>query len=274
MRYVVFSLESFASLEELSLNKCPPSTICDLYDFRKKLRKMEIVSSGIPQLSKLLAPIRSKYLRSLQPMILNDSISEIKDVYTWEKLTTLKLVNCGITRLDSSLHYLPALIHLDVSYNEISHIIHLQDCTQLRILNISHNRISVLSNLIWVIPRIERLNISHNMIESLDGLDKLCHLKKIDMTSNKINDFHEMQFLSELKFLTHIYLSGNPISLKPNYRLHVVSQFLNDCSLDGRELPCVDGKILSPKESYTLRFGSSRIFLLLLLGRLYSSHLR
>lgn len=257
---IVFSLEAFASLEELSLNKCPPSTILDLFDFRKKLKKMEIVSSGIPQLSRLLAPIKSKYLRPLQPMILNESISQINSAFTWEKLTTLRLINCGLTRLDSSLHFLPALVHLDVSYNEISHIIHLQDCNQLRILNISHNRISVLSNLIWVIPGIERFNISHNSIESLDGLDKLYQLQRVDLSNNKINDFHEMQFLSELKFLTHIYLSGNSISLKPNYRLHVISQFLNECSLDGRELPYVDGKALTPKESYTLR--STRYVLL------------
>jgi Leucine-rich repeat (LRR) protein len=186
-------------------------------------------------------------------MALNDRVSQIKSIYLWERLTTLRLTNCGLTRLDSSLHYLPALVHLDLSYNDISHIIHLQDCHQLRVLNISHNRISVLSNLIWVIPHIERLSLSHNLIESLDGLSSLHQLQRVDLSANKISDFHEIQPLSTLKALTHLYLVGNIISAKPNYRLHVISQFLNDCSLDGRDLPCIDGKVLSPKESYTLR---------------------
>jgi Leucine-rich repeat (LRR) protein len=246
-------LEAFASLEELTLNKCPPSTISDLYSFRKKLTKLEVICSGIPVLSRLLAPIKSKYLKSFQPMILNDLPSQMKPLHAWDQLTTLRLVNCGLTRLDASLHYLPALTHLDISYNDLSHIIHLQDCHRLRVLNISHNRISVLSNLIWVIPGIERLNLSHNFIESLDGLGQLFQLQRVDLSVNKINDFHEMLALSELKMLTHLYLLGNAISSKPNYRLHVISHFLNDCSLDGRELPSIDGKMLTPKESYTLR---------------------
>jgi Leucine-rich repeat (LRR) protein len=267
----VFSLEAFASLKELILNKCPPSTISDLYSFRKKLTKLEIICSGVPELSKLLAPIKSKYLKTFQPMILNDLPSPMKPLYAWDHLTTLRLINCGITRLDASLHYLPALTHLDVSYNDLSHIIHLQDCHQLRVLNISHNRISVLSNLIWVIPGIERLNLSHNQVESLDGLGQLLQLERIDLSANKINDFHEMQSLSQLKLLTHLYLLGNAIASKPNYRLHVISQFLNDCSLDGRELPFIDGKMLSPKESYTLRWVLPPSFLILLLPPFLSS---
>lgn len=253
LNILVFSLESFKSLEELSLNKCPPSTIIDFYDLRNNLRKLEIISAGIPELSKLFAPIKRKYLHSLQPMILSGEISKIKPIHLWNKLTTLRMTNCGITRMDSSLHMLPALTYLDISYNNIPYIIHLHDCIELKILNISYNRISVLSNLIWIIPNIQRLNLSHNQIESLDGLDKLQLLQKLDISYNKISDFQEVQILSGLQFLTHIYLVGNPISLKPNYRLHVTSQFLNDCALNGRDLPSIDGKILSPKESYTLK---------------------
>jgi Leucine-rich repeat (LRR) protein len=186
-------------------------------------------------------------------MILSGKVSTIKPTYIWNKLTHLRLTNCGLTRLDPSLHFLSALVSLDVSYNEISHIVHLHDCGSLRVFNISHNRISVLSNLIWVIPNIQRLNLSYNQIESLDGLDKLHQLQKLDVSHNRLSDFHEIQSLSRLRFLNNIYLLGNILASKPNYRLHVTSQFLNDCSLEGRELPYIDGKGLSEKESYTLK---------------------
>ena len=249
----MFSLEAFQSLEELSLNKCPPSTIIDLSNYKTSLKKLEIISSGITELSKIFAPIKQKYLNLLQPMILSGKQIKIKSIYLWNKLKVLKLINCGINRLDSSLHMLQSLTYLDISYNNISSIVHLHDCIELKVLNISYNRVKVLSNLIWVIPNIKRLNLSHNQIESLDGLNKLQYLQQLDISYNKISDFQEIQSLSELKYLSHLYLIGNPISVKSNYRLHVTSQFLYNCSINGKDLPNIDGKVLSSKESYTLK---------------------
>lgn len=250
-------MEPFPSLESLTLNRCPPSTVLDLYLFRNRLKKLEIINSGIPELSKILAPIKQRYLQ-FPPLCLLGNHKEPSPSYVWSKLVVLNLCNCGLTRLDSSLHLLPNLLQLDVSHNDIKHIIHLYHSVSLSTLNFSHNRVSVLSNLGLVIPNIKRLNLSHNMIESLDGIDKLYLLERIDLSYNRLNDFGEFSCLVKLAKLTHIYVSGNPIASRSNYRLHVLTQFLHESSLNGRNLPILDDICLSPEEISTLR---SSIFL-------------
>lgn len=148
---------------------------------------------------------------------------------------------------------LPNLKLLDVSHNDIQYIIHLYHCISLQTLNISYNRIRVLSNISLVIPTIRKLNLSHNQIESLDGLDKLYSLEKIDISYNKIVDFNEFNIFTKLDKLTHIYAMGNPISSKNNYRLHILTYFLLELSLTGKELPIIDGLDLSAEEFSTLR---------------------
>jgi hypothetical protein len=215
------------------------------------------MNAGISELSKVLAPIKSKHLK-FPPLLLLGHQREPLLEHIWSKLAVLNLCNCGLTRLDSSLHMVPNLIQLDVSHNDLRHIIHLYQCLSLATLNIAHNRISVLSNLNLVIPNIRRLNLSHNSIESLDGLDKLYSLEKIDLSHNKLNDFSELSALVKLQNFTHLYASGNPISFTSNYRLHILTQFLHESSLNGRVLPVLDGLVISSEELSTLQ---SSIFL-------------
>jgi Leucine-rich repeat (LRR) protein len=242
------------SLRHLTLNGVPPSTVLDLYVARHFLYQLEITNAGIPSLFHVLAPIKRKYICRLPPMILSGQSPVIKSKYLWTELKILKMTNCGIAKLDGSLQMTNRLEQLDISNNDISQIIYLQNCLNLRVLNASNNRLNVLSNLCWVIGSIQRLNLSYNAIESLDGIEKLAQLERIDLSYNKITDLSEVQSLSTLKHLTHVYLSGNTICLHPNYRLHVFSQLLQDCAVDGRPLPLLDGRALSPTESHTIRY--------------------
>jgi hypothetical protein len=253
-----FFLEPFTSLESLTLNRCPPSTILDLYSFRHQIIKLEILDAGIPKLSELLAPIKSKYLRYPPLLLLGESRQELRPSprQLWSKLSILHLCNCGLTRLDSSLHLTPHLIQLDVSHNDLQHIIHLYHSSSLTSLNLSYNRLRVLSNSSLVIPHIRRLNLSHNLIESLDGLDKLSSLERLDLSHNKINDLTEFTVLIKLKHLTHLYATGNPIANKSNYRLHLLTLFLHEASLNGRFLPTLDGVTTLSSEEMTTLYSS------------------
>jgi hypothetical protein len=229
-----------------------------LYSFRHQIIKLEVLDAGLPKLSKLLAPIKPKYLRYPPLLLLGGSQRQPSPRHLWSKLSILHLCNCGLTRLDSSLHLTPHLIELDVSHNDLQHIIHLYHSLALTTLNISYNRLRVLSNISLVIPHIRRLNLSHNSIESLDGLDKLYSLERIDLSYNKINDFSEVAVLVRLQCLSHIYLTGNPIGNKNNSRLHIFTQFLHEASLNGRLLPILDDVPLTREEMATLQ---SSIFL-------------
>jgi Leucine-rich repeat (LRR) protein len=296
---IVFSLGPFTSLNELILNRVPPSTVEDIYSFRQRIHRLEVINSGIPELRKFLAPIKRKYWAHFKPMHIGISPSlhhvfpEYKDdsehpsrsqsidkngalVTTgddeadaylkncWLELTHLRLCNCGIARLDPSLHFLPHLKMLDLSHNDLSHVIHLHDCPNLTMLNLAHNRIRVLSNLSLVVGGIQRLNLSHNEISMLDGIENLRHLTKLDLSHNLIDDIGEVDHLVGLEELQELFLSGNPLAAsrhtagvstaqEQHYRCEVFGCFMHDCSIQQRPLPLLDGTEMSVDEELKIK---------------------
>ena len=150
----IFSISIFSNLEELILDGVPPSTVVDIYNLRAQLERLEVKNSGIPELSIFLCPRLPKHLK-LSPMVFpNQNLIEIPDDYKWSKLKFLSMTNCGLVMLDRSMHILPMLEVLDVSQNDISHIVHLQDCFSLSTINLSRNRVRVLSNIGRVLGNI------------------------------------------------------------------------------------------------------------------------
>ena len=284
----MFSVQPFPSLNELILNRVPPSMVQDIYHLRQHLYRLEIVNSGIPELIKVLVPIKFKYWRGFKPMRFGtgndimtlsprsnasgaDNISQVRscdnayESHCWTQLTHLRLCNCGIARLDPSFHFLPHLKQLDLSHNDISGVIHLQDCTGLVLLNLSHNRIQVLSNLQHVIPNIQKLNLSHNSIAMLDGISQLHKLTKLDLSYNMLDDIHEVEQLVVLEDLEELFLSGNPISNASvsttaqssqqikKYRCEIFGLFLHECALAQRPPPLLDGLEISSQEEFSIK---------------------
>lgn len=168
-----FTVKDFVGIKQLHLYMCPPSTIDDLASIRIQLEVFQVINSGITNLGDILAPdVDRRVLKKFKPMILSRESVTIPTHLLWTKLRKLKMTNCGIAKLDGSLHFLSNVEQLDMSHNSISHVIHLQDCVQLSSLNMSFNRIVVLSNVSRVLGNIRYLNLSHNCIRSLDGIDK------------------------------------------------------------------------------------------------------
>jgi len=295
----VFSLDPFTSLNELILDRVPPSTVEDIYSFRKRICRLEVINAGIPELRKLLAPIKRKYWAHFKPMHIGVSPSlyhifpeyrndpqhplcspsmdkngalkstgdEDTDAYLrncWLELTHLRLCNCGIARLDPSLHFLPHLKMLDLSYNDLSHVIHLHDCPDLAMLNLAHNRIRVLSNISLVVGGIQRLNLSYNEISMLDGIENLKHLTKLDLSHNLLDDVREVEHLVGLECLQELFLAGNPLAAsrhtaagtalqEQHYRCEVFGCFMHDCSLQQRPLPLLDGMEITVQEELKIK---------------------
>lgn len=250
-----FNAEIFEKTGEFSVDMCPPSTIRGLFAIRKQLTVLSIVNSGITDLVKVLSPVEKKYLVKLNPLILPGSRVNIPDNYLWSNLVTLKLSNCGIAKIDQSLHFFPNIKYLDLSRNSIQHIIHLQDCISLKYINLSHNRIRVLSNLERVLGSVTRLNVSHNEIESLDGIDKIYSLERINASHNLLDDFAEVQHVCRLPCLESLVLSDNPIADHVEYRLKVFMEFIQDggVMMGNRSFPALDGRTLAPAENKKLR---------------------
>jgi Leucine-rich repeat (LRR) protein len=167
----------FHSLRELYINQCPPSTVDGLYSLRFQLERLEIINSGIFRLCSFIGPPKWEKSFQLDPILLPGDAIEIPNSMQWKQLTCLRLSNCGLDQMDKGMHLFPIVEQLDISFNDIAHVVHLQDCRDLRIANMSFNRIRVLSNLSRVIKNIRKLNLSNNSIESLDGVSALEHLE-------------------------------------------------------------------------------------------------
>ena len=150
----------------------------------------------------------------------------IPDSLVWSQLKVLKMSNCGLSRLDASFHLFPNLTNLDLSNNQISHIAHLHDCFSLRYLNLSRNKISVLSNLDRLLGNIISLNLSMNKIESLDGIDRIITLQNLNISNNQIQDMEEMDYLVKLPILETLDLFDNPIGALEQYRMAVYMSFV------------------------------------------------
>jgi Leucine rich repeat len=257
-----FALSCCPNLAELRLDMCPPSTVEDLFFLHKQLKVLEITNSGICDLSKLLIPLISqKQLITYRPMILPDTSTaqnaqmDLDQKYAWHQLTTLTLSNCGLARLDATFHFFPSVVRLDVSHNDFNHIMHLQDCYNLQYLNLSHNRIRCLSNSERVLGNILSLNLSNNAIQCLDGIDKIYSLQFLDVSSNIIDDFSEVQYLNKLPNLEGVRMEDNPIASHPTFRLLFYQHFIFDGSAmnSDRQLPALDGQMMSYREQHVLR---------------------
>jgi Leucine-rich repeat (LRR) protein len=250
------SVKEFAGLLELNIHQCPLSTIPDLIALRQGIIHLSVTNSGIVDISEVLTPDVPKKIKSkLSPIILPGSNCQIPIRYSWLNLTRLTLSNCGIVRMDVAFHFFPALTHLDLSKNDIMHIAHLHNCINLESLNLSYNRIRVLSNLERVIGRVKRINLSHNDIESLDGVDKVYGLEKINVSFNFIDDMNEIQHLCRLPCLESVLLHDNPIADLANYRLRFYHELIvHGTVMNGnRPFPSLDRQEIMKSERKKLR---------------------
>lgn len=274
-----FAVNHFTNLEYLHLDGCPAAAIVGSFHIHlSRLIKLTMTKSDGLDLSRLLLPwkgeIENESIPHFPPMTSCCDYDNMADMRScWVSLTTLRLVECGLTLMDKSLHFLPAVTEIDFSHNNVTQIIHLQDCSKLSSLDLSHNKVRVLSNLSRVLGNISSLLLSNNQVQSLDGIDKLYALQTLDVSNNLIDDFLELHYLTRLPCLEFLHLMGNPISLpkvsKNGKAPRVVIKALvvmfyrrlafKNLLLDGvivgagRTLPILDGKPISNAQRQSFR---------------------
>ena len=273
-----FSVSHFSDLEYLQLDKCPlHSIIGSFYQYREKLKILDISNSEGLILSRIFLPWRYD-MKLFDPINFPPMTPRFDKRHTpdqklcWLSLSKLRITMCGLTALDVSLHFLPSVTSVDFSHNNLSEIIHFQDCCKLTDLDLSYNRIQVLCNLSRVLGNISYLNLAHNQIRSLNGIEKLNTLKSLNVSDNLIDNFEEIKYLSKLPCLESLHLLNNPISQPPTkeglgqsdilvesiavvvYRVLVFRQLLPNgvISGTGKALPMLDDKPMSTaqKESF------------------------
>ncbi|EDQ88495.1 uncharacterized protein MONBRDRAFT_32799, partial [Monosiga brevicollis MX1] len=125
-------------------------------------------------------------------------------------LTTLELVNCGLTHVPTLLNYAPGLSVLNMSSNSILQLPpSLNDLVNLTVLLAAHNQITDLDNL--NLPHLQTLDLGYNQLNAdLGDTVHLPELQGLDLRGNLLSSVPP--FVATLTRLTELILSNNNIS--------------------------------------------------------------
>ncbi|XP_071983606.1 nischarin isoform X2 [Engystomops pustulosus] len=166
----------------------------------------------------------------------------------WSSLTTVDMSHNHISSIDDSVKLTPQVEFLALSHNHICSIENLQHLYNLVHLDLSYNKLSTLEGVHSKIGNIKTLNLSGNLLETLKGLNKLYSLVNLDLGNNKISQVDEIKNIGSLPCLETVNLTDNPVTIVPDYRTKVLTQFgdraaevcLDNTSTTEKELDTVE----------------------------------
>ena len=159
------------------------------------------------------------------------------------RCTEIDLQKNTLTTLPLSFFQAPLLKHLNVSFNNLSNLpVKRQDeysaelskwgwiCANLEILDIDHNAIHTLPEVIWAIPKLKWLNASHNCLINISS-SKNCSplLHSINVSHNQLTEVPLILCFSEEVNLSFNYLVSLPVDLwqsKTIKKLNVSNNFI------------------------------------------------
>lgn len=143
---------------------------------------------------------------TVKKMIIIDS--DIKNVKKLENMNieNLSIINTRNVDIDEILIF-KKLVELTYKSNIIEFIPNFESLEDLKILNLSDNKIKDLTN-IGMIKNLCSLDLSHNDIENIDILEKYDKIKYLYLNNNKIKNIYSLHNNSNMKFLN---ISNNNI---------------------------------------------------------------
>lgn len=222
---IILSLNQF-------INDDPYEFEVDISKFRS-LRKLEIQKIPINQI------IGIQQMRSqLNEIVCIRSISHVKDVitacggdnsngFTWNELKAANFSYNMLHHIDSSLEFTPWLENLNLSHNQIVSVSAIKWLPNLRVLNLSYNRLNHIPSFhVDAVRKIHVFHISNNFIEDLSGISRLLCLSELDASGNCIVDHTALLPVSTLASLCFLNLKDNPLACHPKHR-QATARYLN-----------------------------------------------
>ncbi|KAL0046726.1 hypothetical protein WJX82_008424 [Trebouxia sp. C0006] len=171
------------------------------------LKQLQVLDLGHNALSGRLTITGLPSLRAL--MLNGNQLTGIEGLDVLPELNTLILKENQVTDLGTSLH----------------------GCTALAKLSVAHNKLQQLGSALSECSSLAELRVSHNALQSLpQELSRNKRLKIIEAGANQIDNFEEVQVLSQLPSLHQLNLRGCPIADEPDYQQQLLQQ-----------LPMLDG---------------------------------
>ncbi|ODV83301.1 hypothetical protein CANARDRAFT_203385 [[Candida] arabinofermentans NRRL YB-2248] len=172
---------------------------------------------------------------SLESIVLRDNLLEslngLKVLQGKEKLEELDVYDNRITHISKHVNEFPNLNMLDLSFNNIKTIKHLENLTKienlyfvqnrvheikglkqmtkLENLELGGNKISYISEELLELPSLEQLWLGKNRITRLENLNNLSNLRVLSIQSNGISKLENLEGLVNLE---ELYLSHNNLT--------------------------------------------------------------
>jgi cilla- and flagella-associated protein len=103
-------------------------------------------------------------------------------------------------------------------------------------VNFWGNDIEDLSLIATELPNVEIVSLSINKISTLKDFQGCFKLKELYLRKNNISDLREVQYLTKLPQLQTLWLSHNPCSEHPYYRLYVIRMLPGLSKLDNADI--------------------------------------
>lgn len=161
-----------------------------------------------------------RYLGELRTLNIseNDQIKHIRShvVKPLQKLQALIASNCGFERV-TFLRFLLNINCLVLSKNLLNEISlkELGNFDQLKKISLSFNRLSSFPDFSNC-PQLQEIRINNNCISQIsNSILQNKKLKLLDISSNLITNWADVEILSKLENLTNFSLKGNPLPAPP-----------------------------------------------------------
>jgi Leucine-rich repeat (LRR) protein len=119
----------------------------------------------------------------------------------------IKIREYGTVDMEFPSYYLEDFEEFEMAYRGLESLDGVEYCTHVKILDVSNNALSDISNL-WGLKNLEELYLSNNQIGYIDALSNLINLKILDLADNRIDDISPILDLENLEFVN---LIGNPV---------------------------------------------------------------
>lgn len=138
---------------------------------------------------------------------------------------------------------LHTVFHIELSGRSISRIDALDQCINLRWVDLSRNWVSVIEN-ISGLANLQVLDLSFNRIEQIQNLSDLTALETLRLQGNRIARLEDLDGLTETKHLQHLSLKnvdggdGCPVCSVEGYCHRVQEICPSLVALDGQRRDC------------------------------------
>ena len=223
-------------LQKTKAIKLVGSNLCDIFSLKicKSLKYLELYSVPVEVL------IDVEFLKStIRTISLNRSCSDLCKFLSSDDTSTVWKHLIRANFCFNNIHYftapfkdlIPFVRYLDLSHNDIRELGEV-------LLGLKHlQTLKISFNLLEDIPSVDSssfrsLIARNNNIKMLDGFYHIRNMVDIDLRGNCLEYLEQLSPLAHFSKLEHLYLSENPVSFNTKYRVGVLKELNHQINAD------------------------------------------